>query len=115
MFKFFNKVDNTDDVGNEKDVGKYAMANKAIGLGNRFGMQDAMRAAFLQGLPDSLEKMIGKLRGSKERALPSYFTCQMALRGKKGFVHSLGLMGVDMEQVEGILEDVYNKMKEKEQ
>ena len=110
MFKFFNKDSDAD-----KDSGKYAVANKAIALGNKFGAQEAMRAAFLQGLPGSLEKMVCKLRGSKEKALPSYLTCQMALRGKKGFVESVGLMGVDMEQVEEILVDVYNKMKEKEQ
>ena len=95
--------------GDEK---KYDAANKVIGMGNKFGMQDAMKQAFMSGLPDSLSKMISNLQKKMGR-MPTFAECEVYLHAQGGFMKSCSMMGVDSEQINDVLQEAYDKVSKK--
>jgi len=83
-------------------------ADVAIKGGNKLGMQSVMQQTLLAGLPDSLGKMIVNLE-KKLGSVPNLEMCKIQMHGNKGFMSSVKLMGVDVDVVDGVLEDAYNK------
>jgi hypothetical protein len=93
-----------------KDNSKlYNAGNKAIGLGVKFGFQDAMRQAFIKTAPDSFENMIKNLE-KKWGKVPSLDECKEHLHKQSSFMSATQKMGIDSEMLDGILESSYNKV-----
>jgi hypothetical protein len=105
MFGLGKKKDSASKDGSKL----YNAGNKAIGLGAKFGFQDAMQQAFIKTAPDSLENMIKNLQ-KKWGRVPSLDECRDHLHKQSSFMSATEKMGIDSEVLDGILEGSYNKV-----